>query len=141
MQSPVRTTRNDRVLSVKLTMATVKLLLVAPAILIQAVPFHSCHWYASGPLLDDAVTLNRAFVPAQVNLVAGCRLITGLTASFTVTVNEQVVVFPAASLAVYVIVVKPVPVVPFRLKVRVPTKFIPVAGEEATVAPVIVQVS
>jgi hypothetical protein len=68
-------------------------------------------------------------------------LITGSWPSFTVTVKEQVAVLPAASFTVYVIVVTPVPVVPLKPKALVPTKLIPVDGEEADVAPVITQVN
>ena len=55
--------------------------------------------------------------------------------SITVTVNEQVDTLFDASVTVYVTVVTP------RLNVRVPTLLIPVAGDEAVVAPVNVQVN
>src|SRR5687767_5065135 len=72
----------------------------------------------------------------QVPAVLGCvilagQMMTGGCVSFTVTVNEQVAVFPAASAAVYVTVVTP------TLNVRAPRLLIPVAGELAIVAPVI----
>jgi hypothetical protein len=58
----------------------------------------------------------------------------GKTASVIVTVNEQVVVLPAASLTVYVTVVTP------RLNALEPTVLIPVAGDAPVVAPVNAQV-
>ena len=63
------------------------------------------------------------------------QVIVGLMLSITVTVNEQVDTLFDASVTVYVTVVTP------RLNVRVPTLLIPVAGDEAVVAPVNVQVN
>ena len=100
-------------------------------------PFHCCHWYANGPPAVGAVTavtLNVAVVPAHTVLFTGCAVMVGSNASVIVTVNEQLVLLPAASLTVYVTVVTP------RLKALEPTVFIPVAGELATVAPVKAQV-
>ena len=55
----------------------------------------------------EAVTVNVAVVPTQADLLDGCADITGNWPSFTVTVNEQVDVLPAASVAVAVTVVGP----------------------------------
>jgi hypothetical protein len=85
--------------------------------------------------------VNTALVPAHTVWFVGCPPITGIQISVTVTVNEHVAVLPAASFTIYVIVVTPCPVVPFKLNVCVPTKLIPVAGEAPVVAPVIVHVS
>ena len=60
----------------------------------------------------------------------GRQVIVGGTASKTVTVYEQVFVFPAASRAVYVTVVTPV------LNMKVPRLFIPVVADVPVVAPV-----
>jgi hypothetical protein len=74
-------------------------------------------------------------VPAVTVLVifAG-HVMVGTMLSVIVTVKEQVAVLLAASRTVYVTVVMP------ELKVCVPALLIPVAGEVATVAPVIAHV-
>ena len=71
---------------------------------------------------------------AAVCVILAGQLSDGFVLSVMMTANEHVHVLPAASLILYVMVVVP------TLKVCVPTKLIPVAGELNVVAPVIFQV-
>src|SRR5512135_1315779 len=72
---------------------------------------------------------------SQSTVTSAGQVIAGTILSVTVTVKLHWSWLPAASFAVYVIVVTPV------LNVLIPTWFMPAAGEFAVVAPVIVQVS
>ena len=60
-----------------------------------------------GPPSGAAVTVNTALLPTQASTSAGCTDITGICASVTVTVNWQVDVLPAASVALHLTVVVP----------------------------------
>lgn len=105
-QRPVSTARKVLVFIDCVTPVIVYVLEVAPVIFTHAVPFHCCHWYAIGPPLAVAVTLNVALLPAQTVLFTGCWDITGIWLSVTVIVNEQLLV-PQIFVAVTVTVVVP----------------------------------
>src|SRR5512145_1987211 len=92
-------------------------------------------------LATAQLSLNAAFgvatdavhTPTPVlTVIAPGHVSEGISVSVTLTVNEHVLLFPAASATVYITVVMP------ELKVYVPIWLIPVAADAATVAPVIV---
>jgi len=85
------------------------------------------------PIVGFCVITEALHPNAFCEILAGL-IIVGGWISLIVTIKLQVDALPEASFTVYVTVVIPV------LNVNVPTLFIPVAGEAAVVAPVMIQV-
>lgn len=94
---------------------------------------------AGTPQLSAGVTPGIVTIPVHadvpVAVIFAGQLMVGSCVSLMVTLKLHVAALPEASCTVYSTVVTPL------LKRYVPTLWIPVAGEEALVAPVIVQVS